>query len=145
MTKELSKKLCELCGIEPKIRYHVKIAGTVYKISKDNVLKHSGIFKNAGIKVGKVTKNYPDFTKPENFVKLLEIVSRIADVSFCPGNDYFRCIISYAYYGCSSVDKYTIQRSFLNNLLKQNLRNPCKPNFLEQIKQAIREAQWLYD
>ena len=69
MTKELSKQLCELCGIEPKIRYLVKIAGTEYKISKESVLKHSGIFKNTCIKIRKVTKDYPDFTKPENFVQ----------------------------------------------------------------------------
>lgn len=38
----------------------------------------------------------------------------------------------------------TLQHSFLNTLLVQDLRNPCKPSLLEQIKQAIREADWEY-
>ena len=145
MTKELSKQLCELCGIEPKIRYLVKIAGTEYKISKESVLKYSGIFKDTCIKIRKVTKDYPDFTKPENFVRLLEIVSRRSSVSFCHNGSYFGCSIHYYFNEIFEADIGNIQYNFLNTLLKQDLRNPCKPKLLEQLKQSIREAEWVYE
>ncbi len=48
MTKTLSEELCEICGIKPKI-------------IQDNEDYH--------------IEALPDFTKPENFVKLLEIMT----------------------------------------------------------------------
>ena len=51
----LSKELCEICGIEPKwIKYETE--------TTDGCI-------NLGSK-----KVYPDFEQPENFVKLLEII-----------------------------------------------------------------------
>ena len=88
---------------------------------------------------------YPDFEQPENFVKLLEIVSRRSSVSFCHNGSYFGCSIHYYFKDIFEADKGNIQHNFLNTLLKQDLRNPCKPKLLEQIKQSIREAEWVYD
>ena len=113
MTKELSKKLCGLCELEPITRYHVEVAGIVYKISKENVLKHSKIFKSPSIKVGKVAKNYPDFTKPENFTRLWELV-----------NNQKRTELIY--------------RIYKRLLVEAGWQN-------DNLKQAVREAQWLYE
>lgn len=55
MTKDLSRQLCELCGIEGKwIEYETE--------TTDGCI-------NLGSKLV-----YPDFTKPENFVRLYEIL-----------------------------------------------------------------------
>lgn len=114
---ELSRQLCEICGIEP-ITFDYELA---------------------------FRKIYPDFEQPENFVKLLEIVSRRSSVSFCHNGSYFGCSIHYYFKDIFEADKGNIQHNFLNTLLKQDLRNPCKPKLLEQIKQSIREAEWVYD
>lgn len=50
MTKELSKKICEICGIEPKLN-----------VSKSYLDKEN------------IKDRYPDFGEPENFVKFLEL------------------------------------------------------------------------
>ena len=129
MTKELSKKLCELCGIEPKIRYHVKIAGTVYKISKDNVLKHSGIFKSVGIKIRKVTKDYPDFINPENFVRLFDLTLPQKGIP---------TIAEFVTYEHLTI---TDSKDFLAKLIEM-LKDD---SYVAEIKQSIREAEWVYD
>ncbi len=57
MTKDLSRQLCELCGIEGKwIEYETE--------TTDGCI-------NLGSKLV-----YPDFTKPENFVKLLGLITK---------------------------------------------------------------------
>lgn len=116
---ELSRQLCEICGIEPKL---------------------DG--SNPALSVQPV---YPDFEQPENFVKLLEIVSKKSSVSFCHNGTYFGCSIHYFISDIFEADIGTIPHNFLNTLLKQHLRNPCKPKLLEQLKQAIREEEWKYE
>ena len=113
----LSKELCEVCGIEPKT-------------TEDYNLNEY--------------KAYPDFEQPENFVKLLEIISKKSSVSFCHNGTYFGCSIHYFCTEVFEADIGTIPHNFLNTLLKQHLRNPCKPKLLEQLKQAIRETEWVY-
>ena len=49
MTNELSKQICEICGIEP-----------------ETITVHRGFTK-------KEVEAYPDFGEPENFVNLLEL------------------------------------------------------------------------
>lgn len=112
----LSKDLCRICGIEPEIIEDYD--SNEYEI-------------------------YPDFeNNNNNFVKLLEIVSKKASVSFCHNGTYYGCSIHYFYKDIFEAVEGTFQHSFLNTLLVQDLRNPCKPSLLEQIKQAIREADW---
>lgn len=92
-----------------------------------------------------VKKVYPDFEQPENFVKLLEIVSKKSSVSFCHNGTYFGCSIHYFISDIFEAIEGTIPHNFLNTLLKQHLRNSCKPKLLEQLKQAIRETEWVYE
>lgn len=115
----LSKELCEICGIKPKL---------------------DG--SNSALSVQPV---YPDFEQPTNFVKLLEIVSKKSSVSFCHNGTYFGCSIHYFISDIFEADIGTIPHNFLNALLKQHLRNPCKPKLLEQLKQAIRAEEWKYE
>lgn len=122
----LSKELCEICGIEPKwIKYETE--------TTDGCI-------NLGSK-----KVYPDFEQLENFVKLLEIVSKKSGVSFCHNGTYFGCSIHYFIADIFEADIGTIPHNFLNTLLKQHLRNPCKPKLLEQLKEAIRAEEWKYE
>lgn len=116
--KDLSRELCEICGIEAKIIEDYD--GNEYEI-------------------------FPDFTQPENFVKLLEIVSKKASVSFWHNGSYFGCSIHYGLKDIFEADDGNIQHNFLNTLLIQDLRNPCRPKLLESIKQAIKSEVWKYE
>lgn len=98
-TKDYSRALCEICGIKPEIIEDYD--GNEFEI-------------------------YPDFTKPENFVKLFEInipdstVTVGAAVCFCNRrhlnnrNDFLEFIIQLAKYN-------------------------------KDIKQGIREQEWSYE
>lgn len=153
-TKNLSRELCEICGIEAKqftkdFKTREKAASFGRKIT--------GIPKFRGNKfdIGSYTDNqsiyqvrwkeFPDFTQPENFVKLLEIVSKKASISFCHNGSYFGCSIHYSFKDIFEADMGTIQHNFLNTLLKQDLRNPCRPTLLECIKEAIKSEDWKYE
>lgn len=129
LTKELSKKLCKLCGIEPKTRYHVRIAGPVYKISKETVLKHSKIFRSPSIKVRKVTKDYPDFSNPENFVRLFDLTLPQKGIP---------TIAEFVTY-----EHLTITDS--NDFLAKLIEMLKDDSYVTEIKQSIREAEWVYD
>ena len=136
MNKSLSQKICEVCGIKKKRVELYNCKGCKYLINNecergDNPCKPP--YKYV----------YPDFeNNNNNFVKLLEIVSKKASVSFCHNGTYYGCSIHYCFKDIFEAVEGTLQHSFLNTLLVQDLRNPCKPKLLEQIKQAIREAKW---
>lgn len=132
MTKELSKKLCGLCELEPITRYHVEIAGIVHKISKEGVLKNLKIFRSPNIKVGKVTKNYPDFRSPENFVKLFGLPVKINSSE--PEETIAHILTAHFH--------VFDDESFLCALCKY-LEGYGK--YKAQVIEAIREARWLYE
>lgn len=88
----LSKELCEICGIEPI--YKVMLDNTLMNITDDKEEAEVSAFESGGV----IVDTYPDFEQDENFVKLLEIIKR----KMCTG--------------------YTIN----------------------EIKQAIRETEWVY-
>lgn len=132
MTKELSKELCKLCGIEPKTRYHVRIAGPVYKISKETVLKNSKIFRSPSIKVRKVTKNYPDFSNPENFVKLFGLPVKV-DCS--EPTETILHILTAHFHIFDDESFLCALYKYLNGY----------GDYKAQVIEAIREAQWVYE
>ena len=114
--KSLSQQICEVCGIKPGIIQD-------YELNDIEI--------------------YPDFeNNTNNFMKLLEIVSKKASVSFCHNGSYYGCSIHYFFKDIFEAVEGTLQHNFLNTLLVQDLRNLCKPKLLEQIKQAIKNEQW---
>ena len=130
----LSKELCEICGI-----------GYIIKCKHGEQFPQNCDCNYSCEECSAHQKIYPDFERPENFVKLLEIVSKKSSVSFCHNGTYFGCSIHYFIADIFEADIGTIPHNFLNTLLKQHLRNSCKPKLLEQLKQAIRETEWVYE
>lgn len=127
----LSKELCEVCGIEPKLPCK-RCGASKFALGQCAEVKCKAV--------------YPDFeNNNNNFVKLLEIVSKKASVSFCHNGTYYGCSIHYFFKDIFEAVEGTLQHNFLNTLLVQDLRNPCKPKLLEQLKQAIKETEWVYE
>ena len=119
----LSKKLCELCGIEPKIicdrPIEIECYGTLDCMECEYI-----------------KEVYPDFEQPENFVKLLEIPVD------SPKNTDIKIIdimlTSYTY-----IDRQTFLNQFL--ICLKNSFCPSHYRFnLDYIKQAIKNTEWGY-
>ena len=116
----LSKELCEVCGIEPK---------RVEKRCKecDLIMEECGCFDC-------YKEVYPDFTQPENFVKLFN--TRIP-------NPYITVAGFVTHFALSTLATHDFLKRLVQ-LLKDKSHG-CIKSEIEQIKQAIRKEEWIYD
>lgn len=114
MNKNLSRELCEICGIEAKwIEYTTETTDGYVNSGKKRI--------------------FPDFTQPENFVKLLErkfTIKRGDCFTVAEALQNGRCFI------------FADRKSFLEQLL--DYISTCE-KFGEYIKQAIKLEVWKYD
>ena len=78
----LSIDLCKICGIKPL--YKVMLNGIMLNITDDKDLAECLAFKNGGV----IVDIYPDFERPENFVKLFELITTIEDFTYSTGLYY---------------------------------------------------------
>ena len=149
--KDLSRELCEICGIEAKqftkdFKTREKAANFGRKIT--------GIPKFRGNKfdIGSYTDNesiyqvhwkeYPDFTRPENFIKLLNFYYRFFQgVDICAFEDEVRELEARG-------EQISIQNDFLAMLIfdLQNREHGFNLDInFEVFTQAIREMEWVYE
>ena len=134
-TQDLSRKLCEICGIEAKqftkdFKTREKAASFGRKIT--------GIPKFRGNKfdIGSYTDNqsiyqvhwkeFPDFTQPENFVKLFEL--NIPDSNLTVGAAVCFC-------NCQQLNN---RNDFLQSVIQLTKDNTI-------IKHAIKSEGWKYE
>lgn len=138
MTKELSKKLCEIVGIKPRYGVYVNFGDLDYDYRLVTDERKCRLISDYRYQVeddedlrGLQAVYYPDFGEPENFVKLLEL--KIPDGTKNTILSYFIKImlLKYELKGCVYNRKEFL--FCLLNLLTEN------------IKQAIREAEWMYE
>lgn len=143
MTKELSKQLCELCGIKGKrVKYETE--------TTDGCI-------NLGSRL-----EFPDFGKPENFVKLEEIM--LAELA-----KHHLTVVKWVHYWSDNtlmheyiliqktghkfrfnhngieIDNWFIEREDRTECLIRFIQWKALPICDESIKKAIKEVQWLYD
>lgn len=137
---EMSKELCEICGIKPRygvyqnfgdldndyrlvtnVRKYRLIADTKYDVDDEDLRNLKPIY-------------YPDFTQPENFVKLFN--TRIP-------NPYITVAGFVTHFALSILATH----DFLKRLVQllQDKPHGCIKSEIEQIKQAIRKEEWIYD
>lgn len=121
--KTLSEQICEVCGIEPieeKYCYHE---------CKKPELKNVPCY-NSKCEYYRHFIKYPNFeNNNNNFVKLLELNVDKSTIG---------SVITFAE-GCPIVNKKTFLKDLLTFLSSNTL---CKKEEREQIKQAIRQADW---
>lgn len=111
-TDNLSKKLCEICGIEPKtISFEI----------------------------------YPDFTQPENFVKLFKLITTLEYYSYNVGNYYIPYIPTFKQISCLRTEEaeYTSENvdpieAFLTCVIKCVIKEKDTADY-------IRETEWVYE
>lgn len=118
-TKILSQQLCELCGIEPKIEcgfncpYHDEEAPVCSYQQENN----------------KCYEQYPDFEKPSNFVKLLEIPMFGYSIGYFVFNRWETCN----------------REDFISNLISLiDEYEREKIDYSKHFIKAIKNADWEY-
>ena len=123
----LSQQLCELCGIEPKILYKSKSnlsSGTCWKTREE--------YKNSACNQSwSETENtrYPDFEKPENFVKLFNL-NHVQDTTIC---SMMTCRHKQIKNSNEFIKELVIFLQFYSGL-----------EYTDRIKQAIASEEWEY-
>jgi len=136
---DISKELCEVCGIKPcygvyqnfgdldndyhlvtNVRKYRLIADTRYDVDDEDLRNLKPIY-------------YPDFEQAENFVKLFN--TRIP-------NPYITVAGFVTHFALSIL----VAHDFLERLVQLLKDKPhdCIKSKIEQIKQAIRQADWEY-
>ena len=123
MSNNLSKQLCELCGIEyEKTITDDKEAFVPYQVTLD-------------------------FTKPENFVRLLNLPTEIIikNGRAIPAKNMWWIInMDVKKYG--QLAPYYCDDFFIRLiLLLQNENKYYNDELINRIKQSIREAEWVYE
>ena len=154
MTKELSKQLCELCGIKPRYGIYVDYGDLdhdyrlvtnerKYRLIADcrwsNGVEDEGLRNLEPI-------FYPDFTQPENFVRLVNLIYtcginqpydyQLATLSAEEDEDYSDYEVS-----------ETFEKRYLQVLLYTLAKNydHWDELFFSLVTKSIREAEWVYD
>lgn len=126
----LSEELCRICGIKPM--YRLKDINVLY--NEDMYNEFCEMRLNKGLLIPTGTKTiFPDFTQPENFVKLIEL--RFTTKR----GDIFTVVEALQNGRCFT---FADRKIFLDQLLDYIFT--CE-NFGEYIKQAIREMEWVYE
>lgn len=121
MSNDLSRQLCELCGIEPK------------KIKKCKAGQGCADFPGCEGRFGDKTcyiEQTVDFTKPENFVRLFDLPIV---------NNGTRTV------GYFVVYEFTMKtiKEFIECLIINLERTQF--SITKEVKQSIREAKWVYE
>lgn len=123
MSNNLSKELCELCGIEyEKTITDDPEAFVPYKLTLD-------------------------FTKPENFVRLLNLPTEIIikNGRAIPAKNMW-WIINMEVKKYGQLAPYYCDDFFIRLiLLLQNENKYYNDELINRIKQSIREAEWIYE
>lgn len=121
MSNDLSKQLCEICGIEAKYYFY----GLRHKEFIEINHKTYSKFKNEY----QTKETYPDFTKPENFVRLFDLTLPQKGIP---------TIAEFVTY-----EHLTITDS--NDFLAKLIEMLKDDSYVAEIKQSIREAEWVYE
>lgn len=114
----LSEELCEICGIEPKLPCK-RCGASKFALGQCAEVKCKAV--------------YPDFEKPENFVKLMEL--KVEGLS--GGN--------LPLIGLLNKEYWLSDRQDYIRFLYQYYIPDLSPYWQDKLKQAIREKEWKYD
>jgi len=114
--------------MKPKIRYFLNFLDVEYESTKENIIAHAETFRNGCLKIKRVIRDYPDFGKPENFMRLFNLTLPIKA---------FPTIATFATYSFTMINDSS---DFLEALI-WCINDTIYPN---TVKQAIREAEWVY-
>ena len=130
MTKELSKQLCELCGMEPEV------IPCPHRGCRNHISHPCEVGGN-----NRFIETYPDFGNPKNFIRLFNLKWYLPDDEYGTQEAGLAFYVLFNY-GNSSQDWNT--EGFIRILI-EILQNTRSELYIKYIKQSIREAEWVYE
>lgn len=136
----LSKELCEICGIKPQeVKY-------CFWECKNPELENKPC-NNTECPYYRDNKYYINFKKPENFIKLLNLPTEtiIKNGQTIPAKNIW-WIVNMDAKNCEALAPYYFE-DLLTHLIVilENENKIYSDEFVNRIKQAIRETEWVYD
>jgi len=143
-----NKELCKLLGIKPKIKVHCLDCqknyddnyefgnNRCYSNCSETLIRENHINKT-------IEEIYPDFTKPANFVKLLETVVNIDDFTLKIDRDGY---VLKLYYGFEFYEK-TLTDSLIYFLtddfnIADNIELRILNRLKDELKQQMQAVNW---
>lgn len=128
-SKDLSRELCEICGIKPL--YRVEGLETLQTETTLHLIQLAR--KNSDFEEIDAVPIYPDFEQPENFVMLMEL--RVDGLS--GGTLTLMGILNKEYWLSDRQD-------YIEFLYKYYIP-ALTPLRQDELKQKIRETEWVYE
>lgn len=125
----LSKELCEICGVP-----YIKTEDNCRVYNNDGELCEEYVYKL-------------DFTKPENFTKLLNLPTEtiIKNGQTIPAKNIW-WIVNMDAKNCEALAPYYFEDLLIHLIvILENKYKIHNDEFVNSIKQAIRETEWVYD
>ena len=139
----LSKELCDICGIKPLYRVEgLEILQTETALHLIQLAR-----KNSGFEDIDAESVYPNFEKPENFVKLLNLPTEtiIKNGQTIPAKNIW-WIVNMDAKNCEAFAPYYFEDLLIHLIvILENKYKIHSDEFVNRIKQAIRETEWIYD
>ena len=136
----LSKELCEICGIEPK-----RVRPFLCDKNKENIPCEVCIEKHG--KCHSQKEIYPDFERPENFVRLLNLPTEtiIKNGQTIPAKNIW-WIVNMDAKNCKALAPYYFENLLIQLIvILENKYKIHSDEFINSIKQSIRETEWVYE
>ena len=134
----LSKELCEICGIKPLYRVEgLEILQTETALHLIQLAR-----KNSGFEDIDAVLIYPDFEQPKNFVKLLNLPTEtiIKNGQTIPAKNIWWIVNTYVE-NCKILAPYNYEHFLIFLIvILENKNKIYSDEFVNRIKQAIRKA-----
>ena len=134
----LSKELCDICGIKPMYR----IEG-IERLQSRTALNLINLARaNTNYKDIDAESVYPNFEKPENFVKLLNLPTEtiIKNRQTIPAKNIWWIVNTYVE-NCKILAPYNFEHFLIFLIvILENKNKIYSDEFVNRIKQAIRKA-----
>ena len=137
MNNNLSKQLCELCGIKPRYGIYVDYGDLDHNYKLVTNERKYRLIADVRWNIAVEDEDlrdlkpefYPDFMQPENFVRLFNLTLPIRGIS---------TIAEFVTFEYLTI---TDSKDFLKKLIKA-IQEPYAEN---EVIQSIREAEWVYE
>lgn len=137
----LSQQLCELCRVKPIFLSNCSFENEVRLGRSEgiDICKYeNGECSCSECELGTTyTALFPDFEKPENFVKLFNLITHIEDFSFVTGQTYISCIPIYRFSSYLTTESNQYE-SYSNDVVKAFLE--C---LIEHVKEDKDTAEYI--
>ena len=142
-SNDLSRELCEICGIKALYKIEgIEILQSETALHLINLARANTNYKDISAE-----PVYPNFEKLENFTRLLNLPTEtiIKNGQTIPAKNIWWIVNTYAE-NCKLLAPYDFEYFLIFLIvILENENKIYSDEFVNRIKQAIRETEWVYE